>query len=140
MRCTEQVKGRNANCVQKHEEPACNRAQTTIQLRWTIGEPGTQLIERINGGVLGERRDRKAPGEGVPHEAVQQDEGGTGAGLQIAHATTVDGDEALFSSDRRRRGKILLAVRFHAGFFGPPDNSFLGPGVYVSDIASVASE
>src|SRR5215470_7960213 len=140
MRCTEQVKGGNANCVQKLQEPISNGGQAAVELSGTIGEARAKLIERIYRGMLRKRRNRKAPREGIPHQAVQQDEWWTGTGLQVAHATAVNRHETLVSGERWRRGKILLDVRFHAGFFAPSDNSFPLPGVYVTDIASVASE
>ena len=71
---------------------------------------------------------------------MQENQRGTRSRLKIAHTGAVDNDESFVRIEGRARQKILPTSGIHNDFFGVLDNVLAGSGVYVSDIASVASE
>jgi hypothetical protein len=84
--------------------------------------------------------DVEAPGKGIAHQAMKENESGPRTGLQVAHAGAVNFSKALFYLGLGQGRKFLGDFRWHDGFFGCTDNFLARAGVYVCDIASVASE
>ena len=71
---------------------------------------------------------------------MKENESGPGTGLQVAHAGAVNFSKALFYLELGQGRMFLGDFRWHDGFFGCTDNFLARAGVYVCDIASVASE
>ena len=116
VRGAEQIASIHIDGIEEPQQAFGTGPQATVQAARPVGKTDAQHIHRVNCGLASQIGQGVSPGERVAEQSMQQQQGGSGAAAQIAHARSLQGNPVIFNGARQRRDVLRGQGALHVDF------------------------